>query len=158
MAAPGQSTRNQIFDQIVLLLKQISVEAGDATSPVQVVRELLDIDAVTDFPVLCVLESPETMTNFFELDLYDNVVGVSVYGYVKKSEGRTRSQWLEDLWSDVVRKILGNDRLTNAAGVDLCMLIIANPSRESDGGVLEPMGAFVQDFGVRYVETIPAGA
>jgi hypothetical protein len=158
MAAPGQSVRNQIFDQIVTLLKSISVENGDGTTPVQVVRELLDIDQVADFPVLCVLEAPETSTNFFELQEYDNVCGVSIYGYVKKTEGRTRSQWLEDLWSDVVRKILSNDRLTNAAGTDLCMLILANPNRETDGGVLEPMGAFVQDFGVRYMDTFPAGA
>jgi urocanate hydratase len=163
VAAPNQSQRNLILDQIVLLLKTISVEAGDGTTPVLVTRDLLDADQVSAWPTLCVLEAQTSTVTLIETKDgggsmgYQHYFGVSVYGYVKATEsGRSRSQWLEDLWADVVNKIVNNYTLA-VNGVELAMTIEPFGNRETDGGVLgEQRGAFVQDFAVIYVTGQPA--
>jgi hypothetical protein len=88
---------------------------------------------------------------------YRHNFGVSVYGHVKATEGgRTRSQWLEDLWADVVNKLVNNYTLT-VNGIALAMDVQVSGNRETDGGVLGgERGAFVQDFAVIYVTGQPA--
>lgn len=161
MAAPNQSQRNLILDQLVVLLKTIAVEAGDGTTPALVTRDLKDADQVTDFPTLCVLEAQRSSFALIEAMGgggamgYQHRFGVSVYGYVRATDGRSRSQWLEDLWADVANKVVNSFELV-VNGIALAMNIEPIGDRETDGGVLEPRGAFVQDFAVLYVTGQPA--
>jgi hypothetical protein len=143
-------------------LKQIAVENGDGTTPVLVVRELLDSEQVKTYPALCVIEAQRSTGPVLIEGQdgggsmgYEHHFGVSVYGYVRASEGRSRSQWLEDLWADVTTKVMNSYTLT-VNGVDLSMNIEAVGDRETDGGVLGEVGAFVQDFAVIYTTGQPA--
>lgn len=157
MASPGQSARNLILAAFLDVLKGIRVESGYATSPAVVTRNYIPVDEVTEWPTLCVIEGAKSSAMSFINNEYQHSFTVAVHGYVQASEGRTRSEWLEDLWDDVKLALLGNGhwRLT-VGGADLTQNLVFE-ERLTDGGAFEPLGAFAQDVQVLYNEAIPGG-
>lgn len=156
----AEPVRDQALDQIVLKLKGMTGNRpwGGAypNNPV-VERKWREVTAVNEFPHLCVVEGPgstfaQEATGSATQAMHLHEFKVMVYGYVKADGAVTRSRWLQRLWDDVVRTLIGDSTL---GGVVRDMTI--DPNVETDEGELEPTGAFAQGVTVIMDELVTMG-
>ena len=154
----AESVREQALVQVVAKLATMTGTrpwGGSYPSDPVVEREYKTLETVNRFPHLIVIEDDGSPFEPFEVGPggdghFKHGFNFQVYGYVARSNGQTRSTWLQRLWDDVVRTIQKNRSLGGVASD-----VIVLPDLVVDGGDSEPVGGFRQGFAAVLYESMP---
>lgn len=150
----AEPVRDQILDKVADVLKTISTGNGYHTTPALVTRDWRTYDQCNEFPVLIVTEAADSQPPVIRAmnDWFEDVYRLSVYGYVLGSDQLPRSRALERLYDDVLKVLIANATLaTNNVG--LVRDLAFDGPRQTDGGLWEHQGVFIQDVAVTYNAT-----
>lgn len=150
----AEPTRDQILEQLVAVLLALATDPAAAAPPVIVTRTWRPVESFTEFPVLIVTETSGSTLKLRTLSSeYDHAFKVDIIGYVKADDQVVRSRALERLWHDVVKALLANATLATAGpGTELVRDVVIDGARETDGGLWEHVGAFVQPITILFTE------
>jgi hypothetical protein len=148
--------RDQVLDQIVAVLTALVTDPAAAAPPAVVTRQWQPLEQFNEFPVLIVTEASGSTLQLRTLsNEYEHAFRVDIVGYVKGDDQVIRSRALERLWHDVVKALLANATLaTGGLGSELVRDITIDGPRETDGGLWEAFGAFVQPVTVWFTEQL----
>lgn len=117
----------------------------------RVVAEYLEpgTPAVTYSPTLCVLDADgatiKSIVGVGAMLGFEHHMPIAVYGNIRADATVSRRDWLLRLWKDHVISVLGNTALA-------ALIRAVRPDGElaTDGGGLDPWGAFRQNWTVIY--------
>lgn len=146
--------RDRIKDAMVARLYTIKEGAEFWTTPSLVTRKLLAIDQykveLAQGPVLGVMRgNGSTLEQIAQPAVFEHGLWVTVWGYVKGGDVPADTL-LEYLWDDMTRVLLAE---TTLAGLVRDVQPIG--TLDTDGGVLEPLAFFAQDWLIAADQDIP---
>ena len=155
LAAP---IRDRIKDAMVARLYTIKAGAEYWSTPSLVTRKLLAIDQykaeLAQGPVLGVMRSSGSrLEQIAQPAEFEHGLIVTVWGFVRGDGVTDADTALERLWDDTVRCLLNE---TTLAG--LVRDLYPEGPTDTDGGALEPLAYFAQDWLVTANQSIPLGA
>lgn len=156
-----EAVRDQILEQIVTVLRAMTgTRPWGGTYPADpiVVRSVPQaIAQITQYPFLAVVEGPggtfmQESTAAVGQAMFKHEFKVMITGYISGDDVTTRSRWLQRLWDDVVRTLLGNQSLNSVARE-----LTIDADLETDEGELGGVGAFAQGVTVIADELFTVG-
>lgn len=155
----AEAVREQALATIVTKLQGMTGArpwGGTYPNAPVVERVLKAIAQVNQFPHLAVVEASGSTLEIRSAAggqaMFEHGFKVTIYGYVRGDNVVTRSTWLQRLWDDAVRTLLG------AATLDgLARDLTIEGDFDSDEGELGDLGAFAQDVTVMLDEVLTVG-
>lgn len=156
--APLAPIRDQIKDAMVARLYTINAGEDYWATPSLVTRALLSIDQykaeLAIGPVLGVMRSSGSrLEQVGQTAEFDDDSLVTIWGYVRGDSVVSADTALERLWVDVTRCFLAE---TTLAG--LVRNLWPEGPTDTDGGALEPLAFFAQDWLVMANQSFAPGA